>query len=394
MTEAFASVNGQRLASVRVIVGNVGPWFADLELEQAPALEGKVTITLGTLQLVGTVVPQQAGTFALQRKCRVVGGGNGWGTMLGPKDYHNDAGIKAQLIAADAAREAGETLGTFVPAAERVGNDFVRRSALASSVLEEVIGDGVAWWVDYAGVTQAGPRPASAIPATTYEVLAHDPRSRLVTLAVDDPGAVRVGSILSERLDGPLAVRDLELHLDGGEFRVTAWCGGSGQEPGRLAGLLQGIARRSTDAPLLGKYRYRVVRMAVDGRVELQAVSKAAGLPDVTPISMRPGVAGAHAELTPGTEVLVEFVEGSRTMPIVTHFAGKDGAGFVPASLTLGGDVGPAAARQGDAVEVLLPPAVFSGTIGGSPASGVLTFPMNKTEGTITAGSGKVRVAT
>lgn len=350
MTEAFASVNGQRLASVRVIAGNTGPWFADLELEDAPDLAGTVTITIGALQLVGTVVSQQAGTFGLQRKCRVVAGAGGWGTMLAPKDYHNDAGIKAQLIAADAARECGETLGSFVPAAERVGRDFVRRAALASNVLEEVIGAGVAWWVDYAGVTQVGSRPASRIPATTYEVLAHDPRTRIVTLAIDDPGAVRVGSILSERLDAPQTVRDLELHLDGGEFRVTAWCGGSEQDAGRLAALLQRIARRATDAPLLGKYRYRVVRMAVDGRVELQAVSKAAGLPDVKPISMWPGVAGVHAELAPGAEVLVEFVEGSRTMPIVTHFAGQDGNGFVPVSIAFCGSA-QAAARQGDLVQ-------------------------------------------
>lgn len=393
MTEAFASVNGQRLSSLRVVAGNVGPWFADLEFEEAPDLAGKVTITVGALQLVGTVVPQFDGTFGQQRKCRVVAGANGWGTMLGPKAYHNDASIKAQLIAADAARECGETLGGFVPAADRVGNDFVRRAALASNVLEEVIGS-VAWWVDYAGVTQVGPRPASAIDSSTYEVLAHDPRTRIVTLAVDDPGAVTVGSILSERLDAPQTVRDLELHLDGGALRITAWCGGSEREPGRLPGLFREIARRATDAELWGKYRYRVVRMAVDGRVELQAVSKASGLPDVAPISMWPGVPGTHAVLTPGAEVLVEFVEGDRTMPIVTHFAGKGGAGFVPVTLTLGGDTGVAAARQGDAVEVLLPPAVFSGTIGGSPASGVLTFPMNKTEGTITAGSGKVKVAT
>lgn len=349
MTEAFASVNGQRLVSVRLVVGNIGPWFADLELEEAGALSGKVTITLGTLQLVGTVVPQFDGTFALQRKCRAVAGGNGWGTLLAPKGYHNDAGIKAQLIAADAARESGETLGAFVPAAERVGNDFVRRVALASSVLEEVIG-GVAWWVGYDGITQVGSRPSSAIASTTYEVLAHDPRTRIVTLAVDDPGAVQVGSIISERLDAPQTARDIELHLDGGEFRITAWCGGSAEEPGRLPGLLQAIARRANDALLFGKYRYRVVNMAVDGRVELQAISKAAGLPDVKPIAQWPGVAGAHAELAPGAEVLVEFVEGSRAMPIISHFAGKGGVGFVPVSLAFCGST-QAAARQGDLVQ-------------------------------------------
>lgn len=393
MTDAFASVAGQRITRLTLVVGNVGPWFADLEFEADPSISGQVTIIVGAAQFVGTVVAQQAGTFGLQRKCRVVGGAGGWGAMLGPKSYHNDAGVKAQLIATDAAREVGETLGSFLPAAERVGYDYVRRSALASSVLEFVIG-AVPWWVGYDGVTNVGPRPATALASSAYQVLEFEPHTRVATLAVDDPAAVGIGSILTDRLDVPQTVRDLELHVGSDGLRVTAWCGGSTAEPARLPGLLRAIAERATDAPLYGKYRYRVVSMAVDGRVELQAVSKAAGVPDLRPISMWPGVAGVHAQLTPGAEVLVEFIEGSRAMPIVTHFAGKGGAGFVPVSLTLGGATGAPAARQGDAVEVLLPPAVFSGTIGGTPATGMLTFTLTKTEGAITAGSGKVRVAT
>lgn len=393
MTDAFASVAGQRITSLRLVAGNIGPWFADLEFESDPSISGQVTIVVGAAQFVGTVVAQQAGTFGLQRKCRVVGGAGGWSTMLGPKSYHNDAGVKAQLIATDAAREVGETLGSFQPAAERVGYDYVRRAALASSVLEFVIGD-VAWWVGYDGVTNVGPRPATAVASSAYELIAFDPHTRIATLAVDDPGAVGIGSILSKRFDEPQTVRDIELTVDEAGIRVTAWCGGSEREHGRLAGLLRSLAQRATDAPLYGKYRYRVVSMAVDGRVELQAVSKASGVPDLRPISVWPGVAGAHAQLAPGAVVLVEFIEGARSMPIVTHFAGKDGPGFVPVSLTLGGATGAPAARQGDAVEVLLPPAVFSGTIGGTPATGMLTFTLTKTEGAITAGSGKVKVAT
>jgi hypothetical protein len=92
--------------------------------------------------------------------------------------------------------------------------------------------------------------------------------------------------------------------------------------------------------------------------------------------------------------VLVTFIDGDRGQPIVTHFAGVDGAGFVPVAIVIGGDPGAPAARQGDAVEVLLPPAVFSGSIAGfGAASGVLTFPLNKATGIITAGSGKVKIA-
>lgn len=349
MTEAFATLEGHRLTTLRLLAGNVGPWSIECELEDAPELSGLVTLKLGALELLGTIAPPQDGTFGLQKRCRIVAGAGGWGSSLAPKSYHNDAGVKARLVAEDAAHEVGETIGTFVPPRERVGADYVREAGTASRVLEHVLG-GVAWWVDYAGVTHAGPRPAVPVDKSAYEVLAFDPRTRVATLHVDDPAAVQVGSVITERLDGPQTVRELELHLEGKALRMMAWCGGSDVEHGRLAGILRAIAQRATDAQLLGKYRYRVLRMAGDGRVELQAVRKGAGLPDIMPVSMWPGVAGAHAELQPGAEVLVEFVEGDRTLPVITHFAGKDGAGFVPASLTLCGSE-QAAARQGDLVQ-------------------------------------------
>jgi hypothetical protein len=68
-------------------------------------------------------------------------------------------------------------------------------------------------------------------------------------------------------------------------------------------------------------------------RVELQAVRQGAGLPDVLPVSMQPGVAGAHAKLAGGSIVLVEFIEGDRTLPFVASFAGKDTSGHGPDEL-------------------------------------------------------------
>jgi hypothetical protein len=395
MSEAFASVNGQRVTDLRVKVANTGPWTAECAFEGEPELSGRVTIQVGTLQLSGTIVPTASGTFSRQLRARIVAGAGGWGSEVPAKGYHNDAGVKARTVAEDAARATGESIGTFVPRAERVGRDYARQTGPASRALEDVLG-GVAWWVDFEGVTHAGPRPTAQLDASAYEVLAYDPKERIATLAMDDPAAMSIGAVLSERLDAPQTVREYELRVTAGEFRVVAWCGGSESAPGRLAGLFRSIIERASDGHVWGLYRYRVVRMVAD-RVELQAVRKAAGLPDLLPVSMWPGIAGAHAELTPGAEVLVTFVEGDRTMPVVTHFAGKDGTGFVPVSLTLGGPTGAPAARQGDAVEVLLPPMVFSGTavISGvpTPMSGVLTATMSKALGVITAGSAKVKVA-
>lgn len=390
-SDTYAAINGQRLTSVQLTVGNCGPWLADCDFEADPDVSGPVVLTIGTLALKGTIDAHASGAFSLQRRVRVIGGAGGWGATVGAKAYANDAGVKARTVAEDAARVVGETLGSFVPRDERVGRAYVRQAGPASRTLEDVIG-GVAWWVDYEGITHAGPRPGGVVPSKRYTVLAYDPRDRIVTLSVDEPGDVVIGSVLSERLDGPLTVRSLEIRVTSGELRVLAWCGGSESGYGQLTGLLRGIARRSTDGQLHGLYRYRVVRMVAE-RVELQAVRRLAGLPDLLPVSMWPGLAGAHAELAPSAEVLVTFVEGDRAQPIVTHFAPKDGTGFVPVRLTLGGEDGPPAARQGDGVEVLLPPAMFAGTIGGSPASGVLTFTTSKTLGVITAGSGKVRIA-
>lgn len=392
MADAFARLAGQPLLTVRLVVPNVGPWYADCELVGAPELAGSVTLSLGALELRGTISRQHDGTFGLRRKCRVVAGAGGWGRELAAKPYHNDAGVRGRIVAEDAARAVGETLGTFVPRSERLGADYARE-ATAASVALEASAAGAPWWVDYAGTTHVGPRPAVAVASTAYEVLAYDPMTRLVTLAVDDVGAVGVGAVLTERLDGPQTVRDLEITVAEEGVRVIAWCGGGESELGRLAGLLRSISERSAAAKLFGKYRYRVVKMSVD-RVDLQAVRRGAGLPDLSPISMRPGIAGAHAELTPGAEVLVEFLEGDRALPVITGFGGKGDPGWVPSRLTLGGTEGEACARSGDNVEVLLPPGVFSGVIGGAPASGVITFPLTKTLGVITSGSGKVKVAT
>jgi len=394
MTDTFVTVDGHRVSSLRLIVANYGPWHAECDFEDDPALSGRVTITVGARKLAGTVVPSQTGVFGQQTRARIVAGNAAWGATLTPKAYHNDAGVKARLVAEDAAREIGETLGTFVPIAERVGNDYVRQEAPASRALEDVIGPSVAWWVDFDGVTQVGPRPGVELDASAYEVLAYDPRTRIATLSVDDPGAIVVGSQLSERLEGVQTVREYELHVDGDAMRVVAWMGGSEGEPGRLAAILRSLIKRATDGQVNGSYRYRVVRMAADGRVELQAVRRVVGLPDILPVSQWPGVAGCHAELTPGTIVLVQFAEGDRTLPVITHFVGKDQPGFVPVSLVIGGPTGQPAARQGDSVEVLLPPAQFVGTIGGSPATGVVSWLAPKADGTITGGSGKVKVAT
>ena len=346
---SVASLAGKSLKSVRLVAGNTGPWFAECELEGDAQVSGQVTLEINGTPFAGTVDEPSNGVFEGNRKVRVLAGGGGWARNVTARNYHNDARIRARTVAEDAARAVGETIGGFVPIAERIGIDYVREVGPASRVLEDVIG-GVPWWVDYDGVTRVGMRSSVEAASDAYNVLAYDPMDRRATLGVDDLAVIQPGTIISKGLDAPQTVREIEISTDTEEeVRIIAWCGGSATGAGQLAQLMRSIVERTSDGRIWGKYRYRVVRMSTD-RVELQAVRQAAGLPDVMPVSMWPGIAGAHAELTPGAEVLVEFIEGDRTLPIVTHFAGKDGKGHVPVSLTLCGSE-QAAARQGDLVQ-------------------------------------------
>jgi hypothetical protein len=333
MTQAFLTIAGNPATSAVLHMPSVGPWFIDAELEQDPDLSGSVECLIGRVSFRGTVIDRYTGAFGLQTRTRIVGGANGWGRLLGARNYHNDAGVRARLVVEDLVREAGETLGSFAVTQERVGIDYVRQAGLASRSLEETIGTS-SWWVDERGETHVGTRATGQADASRYEILDYDPKQRLVTIATDDVSVVRIGSILpaSDRFAEPQTVRELEIIVKDEGLRVMAWCGEATR--GRLAGAMQRIVERLTDQRLFGLYRYRFMRMSSD-RIELQAVSADPGLPDMLPISMFPGVAGTHAELTVGATVLVQFIEGKRTQPIATHFAGKDGTGWTPVNLTL-----------------------------------------------------------
>src|SRR6185369_4111767 len=99
-----------------------------------------------------------------------------------------------------------------------------------------------------------------------------------------------IGSILSQRLDAPQTVRELEIHVTSETATVTAHCGAGTASHGRLADAFRSVVGRVTDGAIYAPRKYRAIRMSGD-RVELQIVNRALGLPDILPISMWPGMA-------------------------------------------------------------------------------------------------------
>jgi hypothetical protein len=392
-TEAFATLNGYAVAGFTLHVAEGGPWWADVDLEAAPALAGAVKLVINGTTLLGTIDPKRNGTHGQQRRCRVVAGGGGWGKEIEKKGYHKDAQVRARLVADDAARAAGEQIGTFAPTQELLASNYARRAGAASTALDDAAGTGV-WWVGFDGLTHvAAARPTAKPAVSAYEVLDYNPRTHVVELGVTGL-TVGVGSILSERLDEPQTIRSFTLRMTGDKLTMTAVCGET-RTTNALEQVFRAIVEKILDGFLFGKYRYRVVNMAADGRVNVQAVSKLSGVPDLLTIEQWPGVAGGHAQLMNGAIVAVEFLEGRRAMPVVTGFAGRQSADYVPSRLTLGAtnpDDAVEVAYKGATVKVLTPPAVFQGTINGLPAVGVVVWPSGYTLGTIEVGSPKVRV--
>lgn len=358
MTAPYLSVDGHRATAARVSMPYVGVWVADLELDTAVDLDGRVEVQVGTLALSGTVA-ERGGQFLTTRSVRVVGGAGGWGRQVPSQHHHNDAGVRRRSVVAAAAALVGETVVVAASADGSVGVDFVRAAGLASDVLRQLWPD-TPWWVDVAGVTQVGQR-ASVEVDVEHQVLDHDPRNRTAVVATERPDAIAPGAVLRHGLTEPLYVRDVTIVADADGARVLVWGAPKADRRGNrlLTGLSRVVAATLPRYPFGFLYRYRVIQMSAT-RVALQAVRRAAGLPDVLPASVWPGMAGLGGDLTPGAVVLVAFVEGDPALPVVVAHSPEAAPGWKPVELRLDGGVvrladgDSAVARKGDSASTWL----------------------------------------
>lgn len=384
---------GRRLTKLELHVPWLGPWYADCVLDDTADLSGRQTLTWGDVQLQGTIAPSFSGAFIGLPTVRLVAGANGWSKAVRPKAYHNDAGVKLRTVAADVASEVGETTGTLPDASSRFGSDYVRFAGRASLTLTRCA-QLAAWYVDYAGVTHIGDRSSPLKPPPTALISNYDPRSHVVVAKLSSLADVAIGMTLSDpRFPSDLVVRELLITAAPDGLEARLWCGPAANPTSRLGSAFRNAVRQVTDGTLNCKYRYRVVSQNSDGRLNLQAVRRGSH-PDAILVPVRMGVPGISADHTPGTEVLVEFIEGDPSLPIVTAYPDQRSSEFTADKLTIGGTTGPAAARVGDTVKILLPPAVCTVIVGGVPSPGTIVFPTGYTLGQIMTGSGKVDIAT
>jgi hypothetical protein len=307
-------VGALRAVSVRLVIPWTGAWIADVDfdLEAARVVPtGRVALKIGeTGILAGAIDERASGRFGEKARARVVGGAGGWDKTVAARHFHNDAGVLSSAVFAATAAEVGETVTEATPS--RLGVDFVRTAGPASRVLA-----GRDWYVDVSGVTVVGPRPTFAA-SSNVEVLSWDPNTQRAEIASDD--VLRPGTLLVDPRFGSATVRDVEQTFSDAGARATAWCA---KETGsRLATALTNLVREASGVIYLKTYRYRVVDEEADGRFTLQAVKRASGIPDAIAIPAWAGMAGLTAKVVPGSEVLVEFIDGDPSQPVVRAFDG------------------------------------------------------------------------
>lgn len=357
-----ATLASKRVTHARVPLPAWGIWWAEASLDEEVRLSGRVILTVADLALSGTVMSGGPGPIGRSRY-RIAAGAGAWGKTIPARHYANDAGVKAATVVADAASACGETLDLATVPATRLGPAYTRGEGPAARVLESIFPSG--WYVGEDGVTRIGKRPTSTLIALAA-IQSVDAARGTVALASDEIARLVPGVVV----EGITAVDVLHELAPGSALRSTIWGAGIAPTSRRLTALRRIFDQLDPDRRFRGVYEYRVVSQEAE-RVNLQAIRVSLGLPNLQRVPVRAGVPGARADLTPGSRVLVAFVDASPSRPAIVGFEDPERDGFAPLVLDIDAtdeiNLGAAAGtviRDGDTVSVGSTAGVISITVG------------------------------
>lgn len=296
-----------------------------------------VELVVADAKLRGAIV--SGGTHEGRSAYRWVGGKGKWPTVVDEKGYTNDAGVKQSLVLQDAAAACGEPIADLPTS--RMGPHYARRNASAVEVLHVVAPQN--WYVDFAGVTRIGRRPTTQFVGDAPRTRV-DSNAQVIELATESVAALVPGVVV----DGMKPATDVEWLLEPKKLTARVW-GGAAPTTRRLAAWFKIWEAFSARERYAGAWEYRVV-VQTGERFALQPVRTANGLPDLSNVPVRPGVAGFRNNVTPGELVIVQFVDKDPSRPAITNHAAPDDAGWMPLTIEAGGPGALGVARLTDAV--------------------------------------------
>ncbi len=321
---SFAALGGVACTRVRGQSPAWGRLWADVELAEAETLEGTIDLVLADMTQQVTIV--SGGVVDGLARYRCVAGRGGWGKPLPKKGYNNDAGVRSATIIRDAASSCGEAVGMLPTTAH--GPHYARVAGEPASAVLNFAAPN-AWYIDLAGVTQFGARPAATYTGDGARVRT-DLAVGVIELDVNEVGNLAPGVTI----DGHGPATDIEFDLDATRLRVRAYF--ARQLDRRLAAFKAIFDALYPTLKYRGSWEFRVVTQNGE-RLNLQPARVASGMPDLSNVPVRPGVAGWRSDVALGELVLVAFADGDPTRPQVFAHDHADSPSWLP-SLSEFGD--------------------------------------------------------
>jgi len=312
------AINGARVSACSITMPYYGAWVADVDVVGSAEIASPVSLVVGDLTLVGTVVRQAE--FTGDRKARIVGGGGGWGNTIPSKGYSHVIGVKASTIVGDAAREAGESI--VLENDRTLGLLYAREEAPAERALNLVIGNE--WWIDPVGVTQTKAREATAVVApftlisrngaldsfdiATESIAGWLPGRTFSSPTVPEPQTISSVTIEASN-DGKIRLRVLGTSVAIERLRTSI----RAIIRAEIASLSYGVTWEYTIAPSLG----------MPGVTKTVDVVPVAGsiMPAITKVPLSPGLGDVAPPLA-GAKCRVRFVNGNPWQPEVVSLGG------------------------------------------------------------------------
>ncbi len=349
------ALNGERVVSAQVTIPRFGAAVADVSLAAASTMPAAATLTLGKLAIKGTNA--RMASFAGASTMRFIGGAAGWRKEIKKRGYSHAQGVRLSTILNDAARDSGETI---VVANDRViGTSYVRERAPAERVLHLMVPRQ--WWVDVDGVTRLGARPSDKIstPFTVIQWSGGKGRFEIATENYEDwlPGR----TFTAPTVPALQTISATELTADNnGKVRLVVLSGVDANED-RLLAEMRAIIRAEIGSLTYSKFWDYTVVAATSSTVDVEPADRNGVMPALADVPMMPDIMGEVVTPEIGSPCVIAFLDGSPTKPICVGIFGT------PTLINIA-DGALGAARMGDTV--------VAGPFGG----------------TITSGSGKVRI--
>jgi hypothetical protein len=359
--------------SLTLSIPKTGDWRADVLLDNSPLPTGKTTLTVGDLSLACSVL--RSDFDAAGKPHAVVVGAIGWQNLVTkPLSFNSSAGVRLSSVLSAISQGSGQTI--VQPTDRTIGDHYELGASRPGEpvrwvdALNDLVRAGYLplWRVDPDGVTRFTPRTSAAV-SVRATLMRHDSSIGLFVYGLDAPAQFLPGNTVEGTPIGKLVLREHR-----GKLEADVYSDDLTKSAPPIRELLR---RLLPDSPEHRAQTYVVNSVNTDGTLNVVPTADAQHLPEINNVEQWT-VGGIQYHPLPGTEVAIIYRGKNKTRPIAFAF---------PL------DVNPfsGVARLGDTVTVLLPPATFTGTIGGVASSGIVVWAPGQTIGTITTSSARTK---